>query len=203
MTANDLTREGSPGDLVAEWYEKEYKDKSYSRFETFSISLKTIYNNNEFPVIVETGCIRALDDYGAGYSTKIFAECIKEFGGELYSIDTNNEFVDFAKSITDPILPEVNYILGNSIEVLKTFNKKIDLLYLDSMDCPPEGDASKSQIHNLNEYYSAKDKLTDNCVILIDDVGFDNGGKALITNEILKNENYNCLLKHQQVVWVR
>ena len=188
---------------VAAWYEAEYKNKSLSRYSTFLKALKTVYSFNKEPVIVETGCIRQLDDYGAGYSTKIFAECVREFGGSLYSIDNDADNIRLSKKITSQILPKLNYLLGDSIEILKKFDKKIDLLYLDSMDCPIEGDASKSQIHNLNEYFSAKDKLRENCVILIDDVGFSNGGKGLITNEILKHENYKCLEKLQQVVWAK
>ena len=70
--------------LKSETYKwlQENKERSDGRFPTFvkALELLTKYNGKN---IVETGCVRQEDDWGAGYSTVIFGRYCKEFGARV------------------------------------------------------------------------------------------------------------------------
>jgi len=186
---------------VEKWYEENYKNKSSCRFETFKLTLKNIYERFDEPLIFETGTLRLENDFGGGYSTYIFGECVSLFGGKLITVDINPNNIEISKRITKPFEKYITYITDDSLNTIKNFNGEIDLLYLDSYDCPIEGDASESQKHNLTEFKLAENKLKEKSIILIDDVNFSNGGKAKLTHEYLKSNNYKLLKEFQQSVW--
>lgn len=188
-------------ELVEEWYISNYKDKSSFRFETFKLALRDIYQITDNPFIFETGTVRMENDFGAGYSTYIFGECISLFGGKLLTVDNNATNIQTCKRITEKFASNITYVLDDSLNTIKNFNGKIDLLYLDSFDCPIEGDATESQTHNLQEFLLSESKLSDNCRILIDDVNFLNGGKSKLTHEYLEKNNYKLIHKNQQSLW--
>ena len=190
-------------DQVEKWYVENYKDKSSFRFETFRLALKNIYERVEFPLIFETGTVRVENDFGGGYSTYIFGECISLFGGKLITVDNNSQNIETSKRLTKNFASNITYILDDSSRVIENYNEKIDLLYLDSFDCPIEGDASESQNHNLKEFKLAEHKLKENSIILIDDVNFSNGGKARLTHEYLENNKYKLIYSNQQSLWVK
>lgn len=190
-------------ELVGEWYTSVYKEKSGSRFKTFELSLKLLYNNTSNPLIVETGTVRQKDDFGAGYSTVIFGECVSKFGGNLITIDNNKNHMILSRDVTKEWANKITYINDDSIKTLSEFKQKIDLIYLDSYDCPIEGDATDAQIHNLNEFKEVENLLTDASIILIDDVSLGNGGKAKLTHEYLLSKNYKCIEMIQQSVWTK
>ena len=188
---------------VEKWYVENYKDKSSFRFETFRLALKNIYERVEFPLIFETGTVRVENDFGGGYSTYIFGECISLFGGKLITVDNNSTNIETSKRLTKNFASNITYILDDSLRVIENYNEKIDLLYLDSFDCPIEGDASESQNHNLKEFKLAEHKLKENSIIIIDDVNFSNGGKARLTHEYLENNKYKLIYSNQQSLWVK
>ena len=71
------------------------------------------------------------------------------------------------------------------------------------MDCPINGDASDAQTHNLNEFKLCEPHLNSRALIMIDDVGFSNGGKGLKTHEYLSDGGYLQLFNNQQSVWLK
>jgi len=158
--------------------------------------------------LVETGTIRFPDDWGAGMSTLIFGEYAKRNNAHLYTVDINPNAIETCKKVTEEFKDNVSYIISDSIEFLKNFNQKIDLLYLDSMDCP-EHDASDSpalitsQTHQLNEMKLAIEKLSDNPIVLLDDNEFINGGKTKLTKKFLKENGFKEILGGKQSLWVK
>lgn len=186
---------------VGLWYEENYKDKSSSRFETFKLTLQKLYERTSSPIIVETGTVRMENDYGAGYSTYIFGECIGLFGGKLYTIDVNKDNVELSQRLTKKFSKNITYINDDSLNFITNFDLSIDLLYLDSMDCPLEGDASQSQIHNLKEFLAATKNIHDKSLILLDDSNLPNGGNSRITHIILQYLGYSLMLSNQQSLW--
>jgi predicted O-methyltransferase YrrM len=186
---------------VSKWYEDNYKNKSGFRFETFKLALTTLYEINDNPVIFETGTLRLENDYGAGYSTYIFGECISLFGGKLFTIDIDPINIKTSKRVTEPFSKNITYIIEDSLTAILKFENSIDLLYLDSLDCPIEGDASVAQKHNLNEFLLAECKLHEKSLVLIDDVNFQNGGKAKLTHEYLQFKDYELIFSLQQSLW--
>jgi hypothetical protein len=85
--------------------------------------------------IVETGCQRGVDDWGAGCSTQVFQDVVNHYDGELLSIDNNLEHLGRVRRIIGAD-PRVKLWHEDSAVGLAQVNRPIDLLYLDSWDYP-------------------------------------------------------------------
>ena len=117
------------------WFEKKYAAKSDGRFQTLKAAIN-LYLQADGKTILETGCVRQLDDFGAGYSTVLFCEVLEKFGGHLWSVDINPRNVAFCEKTTQQWDGLRNVICSDSVAFLENFTEKIDLLYLDSWDYP-------------------------------------------------------------------
>ena len=90
--------------------------------------------------VVETGCARAPDDHGAGYSTILFDQ-FSEWAAErnlvvsVDSVDVSRENVVFCKGELRP-RSTVRLHIRDSVEWLGKRTRPIHLLYLDSADYP-------------------------------------------------------------------
>jgi hypothetical protein len=111
--------------------------------------------------------------------------------------------IDTARQETRAFANSITYVCSDSVTFLGEFNKSIDLLYLDSMDCPRTGDATPAQQHNLRELKAAMPKLSERAVVLLDDNHFQNGGKARLTKQYLQDHDWICLHDWRQSLWVR
>jgi len=186
---------------VYEWFES-YRKKSCSRFETFRGALAHIKSSD--PLIVETGTVRQVEDYGAGYSTYIFGEYASLFGGRVISVDISPDNIRTSRECTSQFKDFITHVEGDSIQYLNESKLMIDLLYLDSLDCPVDGDASDAQRHNFLEFLAAEKCLHDDSVVLIDDSGgFSNGGKARWTEVYLEARGWNSVIRSYQSLWVK
>lgn len=187
---------------INSWFEEMFKEKSDSRFTTFRIALNLLYqmpNHN----IVETGTIRLPDDYGAGYSTYIFGQFVKHYGGHIITIDIEPRNMDVCRQVTDEFHDQITYIIDDSLNTLPQITDKIDLLYLDSLDTPLTGDATEAQEHNLKEFKLVEHLLHEKSIVLIDDNGFENGGKPFLTKKYLMEKDWKVLINAQQTVWIK
>jgi len=139
------------------------------------------------PIIVETGTQRAIDDPG-GCSTLILGCYLQKKGGHLWTCDINPKSVAAGKVATAEYKDFITYVAGDSIQFLKTFSGRINLLFLDSMDCDPTGDAIPAQVHQREEFLAAERCFVKGSVLVMDDTNFPNGGKTrLLKNFILDN----------------
>lgn len=87
-------------------------------------------------LILETGCQREPDDWGAGSSTTLFYEVLSRYkAGQLISVDNTIKHLRVAASLV-PDGGIVTLVNSDSVKFLNSFNKEISLLYLDSMDYP-------------------------------------------------------------------
>lgn len=68
-----------------------------------------------------------------GFSALCFAEGLKK-DGTLTTIDINEELEEFTQGFFDKsaFKKNINYIIGNAIDVIPTLNKKIDLVFIDA-----------------------------------------------------------------------
>jgi len=168
-----LARRG-PDVLLQHLLDRLRQSSSYhpylDRHRTMSAFLK-IVKGIEKPVVVETGCIRAEDDWTAGFSSFLFGWFLKHHGGELHSVDIDGGNVNFARTWTQGLPVTVHQ--SDSRLWLANYNGKIDALYLDSADV----DTPRYQEICLEEAQAAISKLSDNCPILIDDTTYSGGGK--------------------------
>lgn len=181
-----------------------YADKLGERFVTFKLALN-LFLQHEGKTIVETGSLRSLGHgwRGDGNATIIFGEFVTHYGGHLWTCDIQPEVIETSKQGTAAFRHNITYVCQDSCTFLATFSAPIDLLYLDSLDCPREGDASEAQRHNLEELMLALPKMTPTGVILMDDNWYSNGGKTALSKEYLLENNWLCLFDSRQTVWIR
>ena len=184
------------------WFDEMFRDKLALRYPTFKIALNLLYQNKGLNII-ETGTVRQLDDYGAGYSTFVFGEYVKRHGGHITTIDIDENNMDICKMVTKDYWNQIDYVVEDSLTALTKLKDKIDLLYLDSLDTPIEGDASEAQNHNLKEFKLVEHLLTDKTIVLLDDNSFENGGKTRLTKQYLKEKGWRLVLNSQQSLWIK
>lgn len=119
------------------------------------------------PVIFETGCVRSVEDWGAGNSTIIFDLLLQEIGrGYLTSVDITQAHVDIAAAQLRSGRSEV--LCDNSLTVLNRWTTPIDLLYLDSYDLDIK-DGHPSALHHLMELALAWQHLRRPAMVAVDD----------------------------------
>jgi hypothetical protein len=190
--------------------EKDWLYSKYSRLEfvrspkyyTFKAALN-LFLQNDGNLIVETGTQRLKDD-PAGCSTLLFGDFCKRYGKHLITVDINPVNLEVSKQCTAEFKDYITYVLSDSVEFLRHFRQPIDLLYLDSLDCPAEGDASEAQKHNLNELKAAYKNLHQGSVVLLDDNNFQNGGKTRLSKHfLLSTGEWFCILDSGQSLWVK
>jgi hypothetical protein len=189
------------------WFTQKYFERSSHRFFTFQSALG-LFLQRGGTNIVETGTTRMADDWGAGMSTYIFGDVAQHYDKRVWTCDILPEAMDVCKTVTKDYSDKITYIVSDSLAFLHTFHEPIDLLYLDSMDCPifdePETPLlMASQAHQINELKEAYGKLSEKAVILLDDNWFANGGKTKLSIEHLRNLGWTCVLDSQQSVWIR
>jgi len=130
--------------FVHNWF-KKYFFPLGERYHTFKTALNLLRQTHTkgVPFILETGCVRLKDDWGAGMSTFLFAEYASRYGGHIISVDISEENCNVAREITKDyeeliaIIPDDSiHFLDESVKYLKESSQKVDLLYLDSFDYP-------------------------------------------------------------------
>ncbi len=189
--------------FINNWFEQKYKAKSDGRYQTFKAALN-LFLQNGGRNIVETGTTRMIDDYGAGYSTVIFADFLSRYGGYLWTVDLSPVNMDICRIVTEPYKHLISYEVSDSLVFLRNFETVIDLLYLDSYDYPLDGsDPFPCQNHQLTEFKLAERNLTDKTIVLLDDNTFDNGGKTKLTKDYLIERGWRCVLDSQQSLFIR
>ena len=191
---------------VTDWIE-QYKKQSDSRFPTFKKAFELL-NERGGKNIVETGCIRMVNDWGAGMSTFLFGEYAKLFGGHVWTVDISEPNMDVCRLVTKDFSEFIDYTVSDSILFLYAFPQPIDFLYLDSVDCPIECEANDPELlhaqnHQLNEIITIMPKLNENTVVLLDDNGFKHGGKTKMTKSYLRMLKWKEIMEGQQSLWSR
>ena len=193
-----------------DWWSQKYRFKMGEgvRYFTTKIALN-LFHFRKGTNIVETGTIRALDDIGGGgYSTLLYGDYAEHYDKKFWTVDILPEAIELSKKETEGFNKNTNFVISDSVEFLKNFPEKIDLLYLDSMDCPeydePESPSlMASQEHQLNEIKAAWDKLHDKSVILLDDNNFTNGGKCKLSVQFLIENGWTPLMADKQVLFIK
>lgn len=124
--------------IYNDWFAKKYQKKQDGRFPTFKAALN-LFLQRGGKTICETGCARQFEDFGAGLSSRLFAEVLKRYGGHLYSVDINPTNIATCAAIVADCQDVVTLVCSDSVLYLENLKEmggpeKIDLLYLDSWD---------------------------------------------------------------------
>lgn len=194
----------------SDWFTLKYRFQVGEgvRYFSMKIALNFLHQRGGSN-IVETGTIRARDDAGgAGNSTLLFGDYAQHYGKKFWTCDILPEAIALSREVTEGFNANTEFVTGDSLLFLKTFPEQIDLLYLDSMDCPIEDDPNDpilqaSQLHQLNELKAAWDKLHDKSIVLLDDNGWTNGGKCKLTKQFLVEKGWTCVLDDYQSLWIK
>lgn len=178
-----------------------------NRFDTMYIALNRLLQKPN-PCIVETGVMRAADNWHDGKSTLVFGCYSKKYNGITYTVDIDANAMEICKKATCQVADYIEYTVADSVTYLKNFNGKIDLLYLDSMDCPDSDELNTpalitSQKHQYNEIEAAFNKLAAGAIVLLDDNDRMNGGKTKLSKLFLQQNGFTELISWRQSLWVR
>lgn len=188
-----------------DWIYKRYRHLEFvrsQRYPTFKAALN-LFLQGGGKTIVETGTMRLHDDPG-GCSTLLFGAFCKRYGKTIYTVDINPMNVKVSMDETKEFKDNITYVVSDSVKFLGEFKEPIDLLYLDSVDCPVVGDATEAQQHQLNEVKAAYPNLHAGSVFLGDDNGFPNGGKTRLSKQfLLGTGEWQCVLDYGQTLWMK
>lgn len=186
------------------WFKKKYYGKPVKRYWTFKAALN-LFLQRGGKNIVETGTVRQKKDWSGGMSTLIFGEVCYRYDRHLWTVDHNPKALEVSKEVTAKFKDAITYVERDSIRFLSDFPKPIDLLYLDSLDCPedPYKDPIPAQMHQLNELKAAFDKLSKGAVILLDDNDFISGGKTRLAKEFLREQGWTVVLDYRQSLFIK
>lgn len=181
-----LLEDGTHGNQ--DW--SKFKEKPKSRYYTFQ-KVFTHFEETGAKIVVELGTTHSFVDgrypgcdqddtkywnpndptrwdWGAGCFTLMAAECLNHLNPKIYTIDLDAAAIRRCKIMTK----EYNTVLHHqttSERFLRTFNKKIDLLYLDTGYMNPIEPTAQLQLREAKVIVE-RDLLSDNGLLLIDDV---------------------------------
>ena len=178
---------------------KKYNHPKNIRYESFKFALHEA-NKRELKTLVETGCARGKTkliffsriNWKDGMSTMIFSDYARYVKGTLTTCDIEKKNIKNAKKFVKNNKEFVNFVIEDSLKFLNSFEKKIDFLYLDSLDGQYEG-ASK---HQLKEIQIAKNKLNRNSLVLLD----DKGSKTNLSIDFMLNNNFKIINETKEQV---
>ena len=200
------------GEMDAKW--DTAHRKCPNRWPTFKAALTLASQKclQDPLMIIETGCQREAEDWGAGMSTSLFSEFLSGKFGRLIVIDNNGEHLERAKRLV-PGADDVVWCRKDSVEWLGSIsnNPEVNLLYLDSFDYPIDpskptyaAEVIASQEHCLREVRAAAKSgvLSDRTVLLIDDC-MEGGGKPGLAKEWLIANGWTLVLELAQTLWVK
>lgn len=117
------------------WFDNKYAVLSARRHPTFKAALNMFLQNGG-TTIVETGCCRLPDDWGAGMSTVLLGDVCRNSFARMHTVDLSPINMQTCKNLTNEYANNITYHIQDSVTFLEAFTDKIDLLYLDSFDYP-------------------------------------------------------------------
>lgn len=143
-----------------------------------------------------------------GHSTALFAAS----GLEFDTVDINEIAVNISKDLLKRFSANIcSATCCDGIDFIKSYTKKIDLLYLDAWDV----DLPESPERHLEAYYQAKKIMNKNCLILIDDTDIDfingelisaieaPGGKGKLLTQKAIEDGYKIIFTGRQTLLQR
>ena len=149
-----------------------------SKLENREISFRKIFKYLDVQptpiIVVETGCLRNLDNFVDGQSTLLFDEYTlsRGKGSKVYTVDISSESTKVCKEAVSKYVEivtdsSVRYLTYLSKKFLKT-KTKVSMFYLDSFDVDwryPYPAAA----HHLKEFTAINRLLHEDTLVVVDD----------------------------------
>ena len=169
-------------------------DQYLSRYHTFSLALNFLKVFKSRPTIIELGTSRSFVDgmypgcnesdsqwwepenpekwdWGAGLFSHVAAAELEDRLPIIHTVDISEEHIRRSKIINERWKHLINFHVSDSVQFLKTFEGKADLIYLDTGDMTPIGEACELQLAEAQIVVARADAILKPCsLILIDDV---------------------------------
>ena len=154
--------------------------------------------DRERPKVLETGCQRSVDDWGAGSFTTVCGYMLRDVGGHLTSVDITPENVSFARTWTNKL--PVTVVQADSVTFLQNYTgEPFDAVYLDSLDTQQPGHAE----HCVREVRSAITHLKAEGYLVIDDSPWDGTrwtGKGALAIPWLLEQGWRLVFSGYQAI---
>ena len=169
------------------------------RREAFAFIVGRLLGRTSPFQIIETGCVRAYGDWGAGMSTCLWNWVItKRPESTAISIDNSPTNVALARSLC----PKVSVTCEDSIRALSNFGPvpTLALLYLDSFDYY-EGQKAQAQLHHAGELAAIWERLPRGCLVAVDDAWADREGKHVLVEDFFRKLGVEPLVGGYTRVW--
>lgn len=150
-------------------YWKLVRPRLLERADGFYKIFEHLEKNNDsgYPFcIVETGTLREPHNYeGDGNSSSLFDNFIEYNVGTFHTVDIDPAACDSArKHLKNALVHE-----SDSVEWLSTFNKEIDVLYLDSYNIDDWNNDWAAAAHHLKELFACQYCLSPGSLVVVDD----------------------------------
>ena len=177
----------------------KYNHPQNIRFDSFKFALIEA-NTRGLKTLVETGCARGKSkfiffskiNWKDGMSTMIFSDYVKYNNGKLTTCDIEKKNIQNAKKFTFNNKEFIDFVVDDSLNFLSSFEKKIDFLYLDSLD----GQHKEASNHQLKEIQIAIEKLSENSLVLLD----DKGSKTNLSIDFMISNNFKIINETKEQV---
>lgn len=141
-----------------------------NKYNFYKYIIPYLVQKNKPIFLLETGTMHS--NYQGAF-TYIMADLIKNYtGGKIYTIDISEEHMNLCKKFTEKFSDVIEYVLSDSLLYLNNLLlkdvQKFDLIYLDSYDLYVP-DPIPSEKHHFKELLSIYTKLSNDCIVAIDD----------------------------------
>lgn len=108
-------------------------------------------------------------DWGAGFFTRMVAECLEDQAITFHTVDLISSHIKRCQIMTAEFNHFLQYHVASSVDFLRDFKGTIDLLYLDTGDMTPIEPTANLQLEEA-EVVVQKNLIPIGGLILIDDV---------------------------------
>ena len=119
-------------------------------------------------IALETGTSQNMrTDYAFGLFIGLITEKV---GGKMISVDIDNDRLINSKKLFSDNIPNLDYstYCDDSINFLKNFDEKPNLVHLDNWDCDMKNPLP-SALHAFLEFLAIESKMESGSIIMIDD----------------------------------
>lgn len=199
-----LAIEACPPEAALDRFRTKIRPHLQQRAEGFEWILQQLValGRNDLE-LVETGCVRREDDWGAGQSTLVFDDFLQCVGGRLTSIDHDPKNCAHARGRTSTA---VEIVQDDSIRFLTSLSRRrpesVDLLYLDSMDVD-WNDPRRAALHQYQEFLAGLPLLRPGALVVGDDHRALDGrpGMSLYLEAYFRDRGLAPLFIGCQIAW--
>ena len=162
----------------------------------FPVTPKCIkYANNPHDTISPPCC-------NDGHSTFFFQQLTQGWG-HVTSVDISDHTETvISQSFSNLPKPDnLRFIQCDAIDYIKHRKENIDMLFLDAWDI---GTPDSALLHK-EAYENAKNILSEQCVVAIDDSDFrcKEGGKDKLVCQSLIRDGFRCVIRGRQTIWIK